>query len=765
MIMRSLSLLGASLLAVLATACGDDGGGNNNGSCGDGSVTGVEQCDDGNNTNGDGCSQSCQTETPGARCGDSTVDVATEQCDDGNTASGDGCSATCQNETPVNCGNGAINGTEACDDGDAMSGDGCSSTCTVEQGYTCTGTPSVCTMTATANGTCAAPFNVMFTGTTTLTATLTGDTTASTSQVGEANCDGFGPEGGGKDHIYKFTTTDVRDVEIEIDAATMSGAIIRLMRAPCDLTMEIPEFTGAADGCADLDGSGFLGYTNLPAGTYYIVVDGYDVGEDGAYTINLNATLPGCGNAMVNPVFEFCDDGNTTMGDGCNTNCEVEMGYNCLTQMAGGISVCQMIGCGDGLLQTGEVCDDDNTTPGDGCDAACQVETGYLCNGAEPTVCVMAGCGNGIVEPATEECDDGNMTDGDRCSMGCLLESDVTEAAEPNNTTPQVLTAGNHIIRGTYEDGDIDLYTFTLAAPATVELETYNTINGVTTDYGGVGTNPLFDCLTQADDTELAVFASTADTTMDAMALALDADDGDGYCSYLGPRDSDDDGNEMGVDATQLMNLPAGTYTIRVQVDPLQVVPVPAGSRYMLDLKITTPGMAVAPVAGDLKINEVLAADSTTNDSNCDGSTSGTNDEFIELVNVSTNTLDLTGVTIADPNATVFTFAAQASGSLTLAPGKAVVIWAGGAPACAGVTNWFLGTGGTLSLNDAGDTITVATGGATPVTIATATWGQSTAGVSWNLMPDVTGTAYALHTAVMAGANSSAGLKANGTAF
>ena len=813
MITRSLSLLSVSLLAVLATACGDDGG-NNNGTCGDSHVTGSEQCDDGNTTNGDGCSQSCQTEGTNPVCGDNTVDVATEQCDDGNTTSGDGCSATCQNETPMNCGNGAINGTEACDDGDTMGGDGCSATCTVETGYTCTGTPSVCTMVATANGTCATPFNVMFTGTTTMTATLTGDTTTSTSQVGEADCDGFPMEGGGKDHIYKFTTTDVRDVEIEIDPATMSGAIVRLMRAPCDLTMEIPEFTGAADGCADLDGSGFLGYTNLAAGTYYIVVDGYDDTVDGAYTINVNATMPGCGNGMVNPVFEFCDDGNTTMGDGCNMNCETEMGYSCTVPTPPGPSVCEMIGCGDGELQTGETCDDDNVTAGDGCsatclietgwicndaepsvcvmagcgngivetateacddgdmmagdgcDATCQVETGWICDGADPTVCVMAGCGNGIVEDATEECDDGNLVAGDRCDATCLLESDVAEAAEPNDTVPQALSAGNHIIRGTYQTGDVDLYTFTLTATSKVEIETYFTINGTPLDYGGVGANTLFDCVAE-DDTMLGVFAAGVDVTMDTLAMARDSDEGDAFCSYIGPRDGVDMDYEATAtpDTTQLAMLPAGTYTIKLSVDTLPGTDPVTLRRYLMDLKITPMGSAVAPVAGDLKINEVLADDSTTNDSNCDGSTTGTNDEFVELVNVSANTLDLTGVTIADPNATVFTFATQASGSLTLAPGKAVVVWAGGAPACPGVTNFFVGSMSTLSLNNAGDTITVATGGATPVTIATATWGQSTAGVSWNLMPDVTGTAYALHTAVMAGANSSAGKKADGTAF
>lgn len=45
------------------------------------------------------------------------------------------------------CGDGTIDGGEGCDDGGVISGDGCSSLCVVESGYTCSGTPSVCTAT------------------------------------------------------------------------------------------------------------------------------------------------------------------------------------------------------------------------------------------------------------------------------------------------------------------------------------------------------------------------------------------------------------------------------------------------------------------------------------------------------------------------------------------------------------------------------------------------------------------------------------------
>ncbi|MEK6844600.1 MAG: Ig-like domain-containing protein [Nanoarchaeota archaeon] len=43
------------------------------------------------------------------------------------------------------CGNGILEGGETCDDGDAIGGDGCSSTCQIENGWSCSGQPSVCT--------------------------------------------------------------------------------------------------------------------------------------------------------------------------------------------------------------------------------------------------------------------------------------------------------------------------------------------------------------------------------------------------------------------------------------------------------------------------------------------------------------------------------------------------------------------------------------------------------------------------------------------
>jgi fibro-slime domain-containing protein len=147
-------------------------------SCHDGTVQSPEECDDGvgHEDSGDGCSKGCRVEidwtcppaggicTSTAICGNGMRSSA-EACDDGNTDPNDGCSADCMSVedgwqcrvagkrcVPF-CGDGKMIGTENCDDGQmpAASADGCSSTCLIEPGWSCTGTPSVCTKSVCGN--------------------------------------------------------------------------------------------------------------------------------------------------------------------------------------------------------------------------------------------------------------------------------------------------------------------------------------------------------------------------------------------------------------------------------------------------------------------------------------------------------------------------------------------------------------------------------------------------------------------------------------
>jgi cysteine-rich repeat protein len=138
--------------------------------CGDGVVDSGETCDDENRGPGDGCGDTCRVESgwtcDGADptsceevCGDGQLvgrEALAGGCDDDDTESGDGCSASCGVEvddgwfctgTPSicaqTCGNGAVDEGEECDDMNALPDDGCFA-CVEEVGWDCMQEPSMC---------------------------------------------------------------------------------------------------------------------------------------------------------------------------------------------------------------------------------------------------------------------------------------------------------------------------------------------------------------------------------------------------------------------------------------------------------------------------------------------------------------------------------------------------------------------------------------------------------------------------------------------
>ncbi len=94
------------------------------GECGDGMLSGDEECDDGPaNADDAACLSTCKTNV----CGDSFVLAGSEDCDDGNDADDDDCVAC----VAASCGDGHVQaGVETCDDGVNDDGyDGCSADC------------------------------------------------------------------------------------------------------------------------------------------------------------------------------------------------------------------------------------------------------------------------------------------------------------------------------------------------------------------------------------------------------------------------------------------------------------------------------------------------------------------------------------------------------------------------------------------------------------------------------------------------------------
>ena len=68
---------------------------------------------------------------------------------------------------------------------------------------------------------------------------------------------------------------------------------------------------------------------------------------------------------MPLPWANYCDDGNTVNGDGCDSTCHVETGYSCSGGNAYQSAICIEI-CGDGLNFGHYECDDGNNRSGDG---------------------------------------------------------------------------------------------------------------------------------------------------------------------------------------------------------------------------------------------------------------------------------------------------------------------------------------------------------------------------------------------------------------
>jgi hypothetical protein len=125
-----------------------------------------------------------------------------------------------------------------------------------------------------------------------------------------------------------------------------------------------------------------------------------------------------------------------------------------------------------------------------------------------------------------------------------------------------------------------------------------------------------------------------------------------------------------------------------------------------------TAGMRTALVAGALVINEYLAdpppGPGLAGDANGDGVRDAAQDEFVELVNTTAATLDISGFTISDATAVRFTVPAGRA----IPPGEAAVIFGGGTPtgpfgnAAANGLVFAIGGAG-LSLNNGGDSIIV----------------------------------------------------------
>ncbi len=184
---------------------------------------------------------------------------------------------------------------------------------------------------------------------------------------------------------------------------------------------------------------------------------------------------PECGDSITEEP-ELCDDGNRDDGDGCNSTCEIELGWECSQESSDSGSTCNPV-CGDELVVGDEECDDGNTetetcqygeTSCEVCDATCnliQGETFY--------------CGDNNVDlQFFEECDDGNYNDLDCCSNECR------EVEPPKVNKPGVCKGALKIcVDGDWEEPDYELFDIGYEAEEISCDELDNDCDGDTDEY------------------------------------------------------------------------------------------------------------------------------------------------------------------------------------------------------------------------------------------------------------------------------------------
>jgi cysteine-rich repeat protein len=215
---------------------------------------------------------------------------------------------------PVECGDGVVDGDEVCDDGDEVPDNGCSNDCEVNEGYTCRGEPSVC---ITGAGTCGDPF-VIEAG----SFPFESDGFANDHHDYGGDCsDASGTEADGPDVVYAIDVppSTVLDVLVSGTAFDEVVAIV----SECNSSSLSCEDYGDDPPEASL-------YNSDAAVTEarYVIVDGFDSDELGAYTLEVDLTPVVCGDGIINGD-EVCDDENGVDDDGC-TDCTVDVDYTCV---------------------------------------------------------------------------------------------------------------------------------------------------------------------------------------------------------------------------------------------------------------------------------------------------------------------------------------------------------------------------------------------------------------------------------------------------
>lgn len=314
-----------------------------------------------------------------------------------------------------------------CFDGNSSNGDGCDAQCQIEECYSCSGDPSVCT--PLADGTPCNDHSVCTTGES-CSSVMCGGGSAVPSCVDMT----------GAWHLhYSYP-----DFQYEID-----GVGYFTQR---DTTLSFGEFKGTIDpftGVFSLDGlpeyfcpgDHLAGQVALDGQTLTGVLTDFVMTPTQCPGFNATVTGSRCGGGTLD-AGEECDDGNVVNGDGCDATCHAEQCFTC----TGSPSTC-------GPVPNGVSCDDGETcTSGDTCQSGncsgtpeqdgTSCTDGDICtlndaclNGActgTPLACGQCAMCDGIGPACVPKadftpCDDGNAcTNGDACQGGSCAAGSAT---------------------------------------------------------------------------------------------------------------------------------------------------------------------------------------------------------------------------------------------------------------------------------------------------------------------------------------------------
>lgn len=170
---------------------------------------------------------------------------------------------------------------------------------------------------------------------------------------------------------------------------------------------------------------------------------------------------------------------------------------------------------------------------------------------------------------------------------------------------------------------------------------------------------------------------------------------------------------------------------------------------------------SVIPVLPNLVINEILAdPDAVNGDANGDGTVNTSHDEFVEIVNNDTYSVNLYGYTLSDAFGVRHTFS-----SITINPNEAIIVFGGGSPT-GFLTYAITASSGSLGLNNTGDDVILKNNSG--FVIDNYTYG-SEAGNNQSITrdPDLTGSSFVEHSTATGsgGALFSPGNYINGTPF